>query len=124
MMGSALERVICALQTIRCGAACTEEELHVMTAGALHDAGISAIHEARLAPRCRIDFLAGNIGIEIKKNRPDRAKLLAQIARYAACEQISELVVVAPRGVNLPESVAGKRVTMLSLERLWGISLP
>jgi len=122
-MDTALDRVICALKTIRCGAACTEEELHALTAQALCDAGIAAEHEARLAPRCRIDFLAGDIGIEIKKKRPDRAKLLAQLERYAACDQVAQIVVVAPRGVNLPECIGGKRVIMVALERLWGICL-
>ncbi len=33
-------------------------------------------------------------------------------------------MIIAPRGVDLPRTVCGKRVTMLGLERLWGISLP
>ena len=99
-------------------------ELHALAAQALENSGIKAVHEASLAPRCRIDFLAGRIGIEIKKSRPERARLLAQLMRYAACEQIAELVVVAPRGVTLPKMIRGKRVTMIALERLWGIWLP
>lgn len=118
------EAVVAALRAIRCDAACTEETLHAQAARALEDAGIAAQHEARLAPRCRIDFLAGTIGIEIKKSRPRSGALLIQLRRYAACEQVAELVVMAPRGVNLPRTIGGKRVTMLSLERLWGISLP
>lgn len=117
-------RVTDALLTIRCGASAAEEELHRQVAQALRAAGIEAEHEARLAPRCRIDFLAGETGIEVKKKRPERAKLIAQLARYAACPQVRALVVVAPQGVNLPKSIGGKRVTMLALERLWGISLP
>lgn len=116
--------VMDALCTIRCGAASTEEELHAQVSDALAAAGIDAVHEARLAPRCRIDFLAGDVGIEIKKRRPEREKLLAQLSRYAACDQIARLLVVAPRGVNLPKQIGGKPVTMLALERLWGISLP
>ena len=118
------EAVLAALRGIRCGAACTEEELHAQVLGALSAAGLSPRHEVRLGPRCRIDVMCGNIGIEIKKSRPQRAALLRQIARYAACEQVKALVVVAPRGVDLPRTVCGKRVTMLGLERLWGISLP
>jgi len=117
-------RIVCALETIRCGASCSEEQLHDQVAQALIDAGVSAQHEARLAPRCRIDFLAGGVGIEIKKSRPDRAKLMAQLARYAACEQIDALVVAAPRGVDLPKAIGGKPVILVALERLWGISLP
>ena len=118
------EAVLAALRGIRCRAACTEEELHALALAALDAAGLSPRHEVRLAPRCRIDILCGSVGIEIKKSRPQRAALLRQIARYAACEQVKALVVVAPRGVDLPCTVGGKRVTMLGLERLWGISLP
>lgn len=118
------EEIVDALSTIRCGASQSEEELHAMIGGALLEAGIKAQHEARLAPRCRIDFMAGSVGIEIKKSRPQRAALLAQLTRYAACGQVSELVVIAPRGVSLPRAIAGKRVTMIALERLWGVSLP
>ena len=117
-------RVADALGTIRCGASATEEELHAQVAQALRAAGIEAAHEVRLAPRCRIDFRAGEIGIEIKKKRPERAKLIAQLARYAACPQVRALIVVAPRGVNLPRRIGAKPVTMIALERLWGISLP
>ena len=117
-------RVAEALGAIRCSASAAEEELHAQVAQALRAAGIGAAHEVRLAPRCRIDFMAGGIGIEIKKKRPERAKLIAQLARYAACPQVRALIVVAPRGVNLPRRIGGKMVTMLALERLWGISLP
>ena len=105
-------RVAEALGAIRCSASAAEEELHAQVA------------QVRLAPRCRIDFMAGGIGIEIKKKRPERAKLIAQLARYAACPQVRALIVVAPRGVNLPRRIGEKPVTMLALERLWGISLP
>lgn len=124
MLEVQMRRVRQALETIRCGASCTEQELHEMAARAFEAAGVSAQHEARLAPRCRIDFLAGNIGVEIKKKRPERARLLAQLERYAACEPVKALIVVAPQGVNLPRTIRGKPVVMLALERLWGICLP
>lgn len=117
-------RILDALRTVRCGAACSEGELHAQIADAFARAGLPAQHEARLAPRCRIDFLIGNIGVEIKKSRPVPGKLRAQLARYAACEGIEELIVVAPRAVDMPRTIGGKRVTALGLERLWGISLP
>lgn len=117
-------RIVCALEMIRCRASCSEEELHHQVAQALRESGLPAQHEVRLAPRCRIDFLAGGVGIEIKKSRPERAKLIAQLTRYAACGQIEALVVAAPRGVSLPRLIGGKPVTLVTLERLWGISLP
>ena len=117
-------RIVRAMGTIRCGAACTEEELHAQVTRAIEESGLELQHEVRLAPRCRIDFMCDGVGIEIKKSRPDRAKLMAQLTRYAACEQVQALVVAAPRGVNLPREIGGKRVIMVALERLWGISLP
>ena len=113
-----------AIASVRCGACMSEEELHALIARTLLSAGIDAQHEVCLGPRCRIDFMAGGVGIEIKKSRPQRAALIAQLTRYAACEQVGELLVIAPRGVNLPRVIGGKRVMMLALERLWGVSLP
>ena len=124
-MGDELrERVLEALKTVRCGAACSEEELHAQAAEAFARAGLVARHEAKLAPRCRIDFLVETVGVEIKKSRPAPGALRAQLARYAACDAVSELIVIAPRAVDMPKTIGGKRVTMLGLERLWGISLP
>ncbi len=124
MGDEARNRALEALMTIRCPAACSETELHEQAARAFARFHLPARHEAVLGPRCRIDFMVGGIGVEIKKSRPQRAALLRQLTRYAACPQVEELIVVAPRGVNLPKAVMGKRVTMVGLERLWGISLP
>ena len=119
-----LTRVMAALQSMRIGAAMEEFALHEQAARAFEAAGLPAVHEARIGPRCRIDFLVGSVGVEIKKNRPRSAALIAQLTRYAACPQVEELLVLAPRGVSLPKTIAGKRVTMMGLERLWGICLP
>ena len=119
-----LDRVLEAVSVIRCQAVCEESELHAQVMRALEEAGLSPQHEVKIAPRCRIDILCGDVGIEIKKSRPQPAALRGQLARYAACEQIEQLVVIAPRGVNLPRVIGGKRVTMVALERLWGVSLP
>ena len=117
-------RIVQAIETVRCGASCTEEELHEQVARALAACGIEPEHEVRLAPRCRIDFMCGDVGVEIKKNKPDRAKLILQLTRYAACDRVRVLVVAAPRGVRLPDRISGKPIIMVALERLWGISLP
>lgn len=119
-----LERILSALMTIRCPAVCDELQLHGLVICALECAGLAPLHEVALAPRCRIDIMCGGVGIEIKKNRPQAASLRRQLERYAACEQVEQFVVIAPRGVNLPRIIGGKRVTVVALERLWGVSLP
>lgn len=118
------EHILEALMHIRCSAADSEAQLHEQIAAALCRAGIAARHEVRLGPGARIDFVACEVGIEAKKKRPERAKLLAQLARYAACDEIESLIVVAPRGIDLPKTIGGKAVRMVALEKLWGISLP
>ena len=57
-------------------------------------AGLPAVHEALLAPGCRIDYLVGGVGVEIKKGRPDPAALRRQLDRYAACQGVEALVVL------------------------------
>lgn len=119
-----LERVLAAISVIRCGAVCEEMELHRQVLAALRDAGLTPEHEVVLGPRCRIDVMCGGVGIEIKKSRPQVASLRRQLERYAESDRVEQLVVIAPRGVNLPERIGGKNVTMVALERLWGIWLP
>ena len=118
------QAVLEAIASVRCGVSVSELQIHALIEHALMQAGIDVKHEVRIAPRCRIYFVAGRIGIEIKKNRPERAKLIAQLSRYAACEQIDELIVVMSRGIDLPRTIGGKRITVIALERLWGIWLP
>ena len=100
-----------ALSGIRTPAAPGEYDLHAEVSAALTTAGIGHSHEYRLAPRCRIDFLAGRIGIEIKKGRPVPSELREQLARYLTSEELDAIIVVAQRaGVPLP------------LVRIWGTS--
>ena len=123
-LDEAIRRVTAALDCLRVAAQPEEAELHVAIAAALTRAGIAFQHEFRLAPRCRIDFLAGRIGIEVKKGRPAPATLRAQIARYLANEALDAVIVVAQRTVPLPRAIGKKPVTLVAIDRLWGIALP
>ena len=89
----------------------------------LTERGIACEHEVRLAPRCRIDVMCGGVGIEIKRGKPEKSRLMAQLTRYAACGQVEALIVVCERSVDLPRTVCGKPVKALCLNRLWGIAL-
>ena len=90
----------------------------------LSAAGLPAVHEALLAPGCRIDYLVGGVGVEIKKGRPDPAALRRQLDRYAACQGVEALVVLTERAVPLPARLHGKPVRGVALNRLWGVALP
>lgn len=101
-----------------------EADLHAMVGEQLAARGILCDHEASLGKGCRIDFLIGNIGVEIKKGKPNAAQLRRQLTRYAQSERIQGLIVICWQSVVLPATLCGKPVSVLSLAKLWGVSLP
>lgn len=118
-----LEAVLEALRSIRAPRTVTEYDLHALVAEALASHGLLYRHEAKLAPRRRIDILCGCVGVEIKRGRPSPAPLLRQLTGYAQSEEIQALVLVADHPPRLPGQVAGKPLAAVSLQRLWGIAL-
>ena len=123
-MNSQIKTIVCALSSIRTPAVPGEYDLHAEVSAALSRAGIEHSHEYKLAPRCRIDFLAGRVGVEIKKGRPVPSALKEQLARYLRSDELDAIVVVAQQAVPLPNTIGGKPVEMVSLNRLWGVALP
>ena len=119
-----LHTVLSALEELRSPFAFTENDLHRMVEQRLTEAGIPFVHEARIGPGCRIDYLAGGVGIEIKNGRPDAKALARQLMRYAESADIHALVVVSPRRVSTPKTVLGKPVHVMILNQLWGVALP
>ena len=112
-----------ALSALRAPLQQGEYDLHRLVMDALDAAGLPWEHEVRLAPRCRIDLMCGSVGIEIKRGAVDKARVLQQLARYAACGQVSGLILVTEKTVPLPRAIGGKPVRLLCLNRLWGIAL-
>lgn len=112
-----------ALQTLRAPLQQGEYDLHRLVMDALEDKGITPEHEVPLAPRCRIDLMCGSVGIEIKRGKPQRGKLVEQLTRYARCDRVQGLILVAERSVDLPRSICGKPLRVVCLNRLWGIAL-
>lgn len=121
---SELERILRALEALRVGPQPEEYEIHRAVAQALEAANVAYVHEGRLAPGRRIDFICGGVGIEVKKGRPDGARLRAQLKRYLENTALTAVVVVLQRPCALPETICGKPVRVLALNRLWGVALP
>lgn len=101
-----------------------EYDLHAEISSALTRANIPHIHEYKLAPRCRIDFLSGRIGIEIKKGKPIASTLKRQLSRYLQSDELDAIVIVTQQVIALPRTIAGKPVELVTLNRLWGVALP
>lgn len=118
-----MDEIFAALSALRAPIQQGEYDLHRLVMDALAASGLPCRHEVNLGPRCRIDLMCGSVGIEIKRGRPEKGRLIAQLTRYAASAEVSALVVVAERRVDLPRQVAGKPVRLLCLNRLWGIAL-
>jgi len=116
--------VLDALKELRSPFALYETDIHQMVAKRLSDAELPFIHEAKLGPGCRIDYLVGKVGIEIKKGKPEAKTLKRQIMRYAAFDEVEALVVLTQRTVALPKEVLGKPVHVIVLNQLWGVALP
>jgi hypothetical protein len=106
-------------------AALTSVRYHVSQEGPLHDAiarvlasnGIEAEHEVKLGPRERIDFLVGDVGIEIKM-RGTVSKIAAQLWRYAKSPRVRVLLLATTRASYVElDGVEwyGKRVRVVRL---------
>ncbi len=122
-MQDSLTQITQALVRLRAPFCQGEYDLHALVASALLEADIPFLHEERLGPRCRIDFLAGTVGIEVKKGKPERRQLLRQLERYALSPRVEALVVLVERKANLPGEILQKPCVTLSMNRLWGIAL-
>ena len=118
-----MDAVYSALLEVRAPLQQGEYDLHRLVMDTLSRQGVPFAHEVSLAPRCRIDLMCGGVGIEIKRGRMERAKVLRQLTRYAACERVAGLILVTEKSLGLPREIGGKPVRVVCLNRLWGIAL-
>jgi hypothetical protein len=118
------ETVLTALREIRLPYALFEMDIHRCVREALDARQIAYVHEAKLSPGCRIDYLAGGVGIEIKKGKPNKKRLLEQLTRYLGHDALESIIVVSWHSVPVPAQINGKRAERIVLSQLWGISLP
>jgi len=121
---SKIEDIENALRVLLVPAVPGEYDLHALVRCALEKGGIPFVHEASIAPRSRIDFLSDNIGIEIKKGKPQKSLLLSQISKYLSSDKLDAIIVVTQKSVSLPRSYLNKPIRQLPLDKLWGVSLP
>lgn len=121
-----MEQIIKALESLRIGLVIEETDLQAQIALVLLQHGISFEREYMLGQGNRIDFYAaGGIGIEVKKGKPNRTRLLAQINRYAAFDDITAVIIVVETSLRDPIDRAqnGTPCAVIGLQKLWGIAL-
>ena len=123
-MRTSVSDIINILSKIRLIGSNEESDIHKLIADALDENGIPFTHETVIGPHRRADFMCGSICIEVKKSKPIKSQLLKQIAGYLACESVTEVIVVSQKRIDLPNKLLGKNVSIVCLDRLWGIALP
>ncbi|MBQ6803155.1 MAG: hypothetical protein IJP04_00715, partial [Clostridia bacterium] len=116
------DTILQALISLRAPQPQDEYDLHGLVADALSRAGIDFLHEAPLAPRCRIDFLCGDVGIEIKRGRPEKAAIEKQLRRYGETGKLASLILVSEKNPDVPAYAGGVPVYPVSLQKLWGVA--
>lgn len=98
----------------------TESELQEGIASVLTDASFEFKREVTLSRKDRIDFLVGDVGIEVKVGG-SLASVTRQLHRYSEFDKISSLILVTSRmchGLNLPNSMNGKPLSIHAIVSL------
>ncbi len=93
-----------------------EKDLQRGIAQALTDLKLDFRPEVSLTKQDRIDFLIGDIGIEVKVDSP-QSLVTRQLWRYAQCSEVQFLILVTTRSkhLNLPAEINGKPVYLVYL---------
>lgn len=74
--------------------------------------------EVQLTPQDRIDFMAGEIGVEVKI-KGTYQDLLRQLHRYAQLGEIKQLILVTPlMRMRMPPELNNKKVVTITLTNL------
>lgn len=119
-----IDAVVSALKTVRLKqVGLSEFEIHDALCLVLAQSGIAHRREHTFGPRCRADIWINGVAVEVKKQRPAKAALLAQVSRYADQPTTTGIVVVLEKSILLPKEINGKPVAVISLNALWGIAL-
>lgn len=120
-----MQKVVDALHTLRIGKMTAEFDLQNKIAEAFDKAGIPYKREYVLGRGSRVDFLATGVAVEVKKGKPNRAKLVEQIEKYAQYEEVEAVVIVVETSLFHPIKATsnGKPCSVVGLQKLWGIAL-
>lgn len=119
-----VEEVLTALSLIRINLVVDEYRLHDIISQSLNRSGIFFEKEYRLGPRNRIDYLInGGVGVEVKKGKPYSRQVIEQLKRYTVFPEITAIILVVERNLDIPKQINGKMCCSFGLNKLWGIAL-
>jgi len=118
-----LQNILSALHTIRLNAIIEETEIHDAIIKAFQERNIGHQHEHKLGRGRRVDFYCKGIVIEVKKQRPQKDRLIKQINRYLETPGVTAVIIVLQKSINIQKKIQGKPVYIVSLNRNWGVAI-
>lgn len=123
-MDPSAKDIAASLKSLRLNVVGLESHIHDAIAQVFDSKHWRYEHEAKIGPRCRVDFLLYGVAVEVKKHKPNSGPVIHQLRRYAACEPVSAIVLVVERNIfSLPTIINGKPVHLISLSANWGVAL-
>lgn len=96
----------------------SEKALQSAMAEEFERSGIVAKREVNLGDGCIIDFLIGEVGVEVKI-KGQRREIYRQCERYCEHERIASLVLVTNAAMGMPQTLHGKPAMVVYLGKAW-----
>lgn len=120
-----VNEVISILKNLRVNGIYEEYEIQNEIYKTFNQYSIDVIKEYKLGCKNRIDFFLPQqgIGIEVKKGKPGKKKVIDQLERYAVFKEITTLILVVERNMDVPKMINGKPCFSIGLNKQWGIAL-
>lgn len=115
--GSMAERIVVALRRHRFHLV-DEKRLQAEIAAVLDGEALAHEREVKLASGSVIDFLVGDVGLEVKI-KGGKKSIYRQCERYCGFDQVKTLVLATNRSMGVPPAIGGKPVYVVSLGKAW-----
>lgn len=96
-----------------------EKRAQAAIAEAFSLAGVSFAREVRLSPSDIVDFVVGDVAIELKLRGAGKKDVYRQLCRYAAHDRVAAIVLASNLSMGLPETINGKDVYFVRLGEAW-----
>jgi hypothetical protein len=88
-------------------------------ASVLDARNIAYEREVRLSAVDIVDFLIGDVAVEIKLKGSRKKAMYLQLCRYAECDRVGSLILATNLAMGLPPLIESKPAFLVSLGRAW-----
>ena len=85
----------------------------------LADAGLAFTREVRLCDADIVDFMVGDIALELKLKGARKMDVFRQLERYAKHPRVGSLLLASNLSMGLPPAIAGKPAYFVRLGEAW-----